>query len=178
MRQFATTLIFLAMTAPVFAAGSDDPAPPKPTQTTTECKKGEVFDTKTKACIPAKSSSLNDDQRYDAVRELAYANRLDEATDVLAAMTEGETDRVLTYRGFIARKMGDWPTSERFYLAAIAANPDNLLVRSYYGQGLAERGNRLAAAEQLVEIRVRGGAGGWAEAALEQTLRTGIGYSY
>jgi transposase len=53
--------------------------------------KGTVWDEKTKTCIKAEESSLNDDQRFGAVRELAYAGRYDEATAVLAAMTEGET---------------------------------------------------------------------------------------
>ena len=53
-----------------------------------------------------KTSSLNDDQRFGAVRELAYAGRPDEAMAVLAAMTEGETDRVMTYQGFLLRQTG------------------------------------------------------------------------
>ncbi len=50
------------------AAGSDDSEPPKPTATTTECTKGEVWDERTASCIKAEDQSLNDDQRFGAVR--------------------------------------------------------------------------------------------------------------
>ena len=83
-----------------FAAGSDDSQPP----TTTECKTGEVWDDKTSTCIKAEDSSLNDDQRYNAVRELAYAGRYPEALAMLDTMTEGDTARVMTYRGFALRR--------------------------------------------------------------------------
>ncbi|MEM9757156.1 MAG: hypothetical protein AAF914_14230, partial [Pseudomonadota bacterium] len=64
------------------------------------------------------------------------------------------------------------------YLAAIDANPDNLLVRSYMGQGLVTLGRVAEAQAQLVEIRMRGGAGTWPEESLAEALRTGQTYSY
>jgi hypothetical protein len=45
------------------------------TQTSEDCKKGEVWDEKTETCLESSSQLLNDDQRYGAVRELAYAGR-------------------------------------------------------------------------------------------------------
>ncbi|MGB3249118.1 MAG: hypothetical protein WBB13_08110 [Tabrizicola sp.] len=100
----AATLALLPHVA--LAVGSDDSQPPTPTETTTKCEKGTVWDEKTKTCIKAEESSLNDDQRFGAVRELAYAGRYDEATAVLAAMREGETSRVMTYQGFLLRQTG------------------------------------------------------------------------
>lgn len=96
--------------APQFAlaAGSDDTEPPKPTETTVECAKGEVWDEKTKACIKAESSLLDNDQRFGAVRELAYAGRPDEALVMLATMTEGETPRVLTYQASSCARPAGW----------------------------------------------------------------------
>ena len=177
MRHFA---ILLATVLPLtaYAAGSDSTSPPKPTATTTECKKGEIFDAKTKTCTDAKSGALDDDARFDAVRELAYAKRYDEARTMLAAMTEGETDRVLTYRGFLARKTGDVPAGMAFYAAALDANPDNILARSYMGQALVEAGDTAAAARQLTEIRARGGNGTWAEASLAQAVGSGQTLDY
>jgi predicted Zn-dependent protease len=171
-------LLALLLATPAFAVGSDDSEPPKPTPTSTDCKRGEVWDEKTSKCLPKQSSGLSDDQRYGAVRELAYAARLDEAQDMLAAMTEGDTDRVLTYRGFLARKQGDWAAGQAYYLAAITLNPDNLLVRSDMGQGLAERGDRAGAEAQLAEIIGRGGEGTWAQTALTRAITSGKGYSY
>jgi len=168
----------LAMPLPAHAAGSDSDSPPATTKTTTECKKGEVWDEKTQKCVDAQSGRLDDDRLYQAARELAWAGRYDEALDVLAAMTEGDTDRVLTYKGFANRKAGRIAAGMEFYQAAIAMNPDNLLARSYMGQGLVEQGEFELAEAQLAEIVARGGAGGWPETALRKALETGVGFTY
>lgn len=160
------------------AVGSDDSAPPKPTATTTECAKGEVWDEKTKACIKAEDQSLNDDQRYGAVRELAYAGRLDEAMAMLATMTEGETSRVLTYRGFLLRQTGRVEDGIAAYERAIDLDPANILARSYYGQLLVQMDERQLAQAQLDAIRTAGGTGTWAETALARAITTGVTYSY
>ena len=44
------------------------------------------------------------------MRELAIAGRLDDAARVLDVMEP--SDKVMTYRGFIARQRGDWPLAE------------------------------------------------------------------
>ena len=160
------------------AVGSDDSEPPKPTATTTECAKGEVWDEKTKACIKAEDQSLNDDQRYGAVRELAYAGRLDEAMAMLATMTEGDTSRVLTYRGFLLRQTGRVEEGIAAYERAIALDPANILARSYYGQLLVQMDERQLAQAQLDAIRTAGGTGTWAETALARAITTGVTYSY
>ena len=133
---FATLLAAMPMTA--FAAGSDTSEPPTPTETTTKCEKGQIFDEKTKLCVVPEKTGLNDDTRFDAVRELAHAGRPEEALLVLAAMTEGDTDRVLTYKGFANRKAGRIEVGLQFYAQALAQNPDNILARSYLGQAYVE----------------------------------------
>ena len=57
-------------------------------------------------------------------------------------------------------------------------NPDNLLARSYMGQGYVTEGRVDEAYAQLVEIRSRGGADGWPAEALETAIRTGVTTSY
>lgn len=161
-----------------FAAGGDSTEPPAPTETTKKCKQATVWDEKKRRCVNASSSSLTDDDRFRAVRELAWAGRPDEALVVLDAMTEGETDRVLTYMGFATRKAGQVEAGRAYYEQALALNPDNILARSYMGQMMVELGEFDAAAEQLAEIRARGGAGTWAEASLAQALRSGKTWSY
>ena len=160
------------------AAGSDDSEPPTPTETTTECAKGEVWDEKTKACIKAEDSSLNDDQRFGAVRELAYAGRHDEALAILATMTEGETSRVMTYQGFLLRQTGRIEEGIAAYERAIALNPQNILARSYYGQLLVQMDEMQLARAQLDAIRGAGGQGTWAETALAKAITTGVTYTY
>jgi hypothetical protein len=115
----AALVIFPQLT---FAAGSDDSEPPTPTETTTKCEEGMVWDEKTETCIKAEEQSLNDDQRFGAVRELAYAGRYDEAMVVLVAMTEGETSRVMTYRGFLLRQTGQIEAGITAYERAIAVD--------------------------------------------------------
>jgi tetratricopeptide (TPR) repeat protein len=161
-----------------FAAGSDDAEPPKPTATTTECTDGQVYDEETKACVVPEDSSLNDDERYRAVRELAYAGEPEAAMRVLAAMTEGQTDRVLTYTGFLNRQMGQWEAGLAAYEQALTLNPDNVLARSYYGQALVLMNETALAQGQLDEIRARGGAGTWAEASLANAILTGTTTTY
>ena len=70
-----------------FAAGSPAPKPPTPTETTTVCEEGYVFDEATQACaVLQQDSFLNQDDAYEAVRELAYAGRYSDAQLLLAAM--------------------------------------------------------------------------------------------
>ena len=160
------------------AVGSDDSEPPKPTATTTECEKGTVWDEKTQTCVKAEDQSLNDDQRFGAVRELAYAGRYDEAMQVLAAMREGETSRVMTYRGFLLRQTGRIEEGIAAYERAIALDPSNRLARSYYGQLLVQMDEIALAEAQLIQIRAHGGAGTWAERALQAAIETGVTYTF
>lgn len=160
------------------AVGSDDSAPPTPTETTTECAKGEIWDEKTKACVKAEEQSLNDDQRYGAVRELAYAGRYDEALTVLSTMTEGETPRVLTYQGFLLRQTGQIEEGIAAYERAIALAPGNILARSYYGQLLVQMNEMQMAQLQLAAIRMHGGGGTWAEQSLATAIETGVTTTY
>lgn len=160
------------------AAGGNDSSPPPQTETTTTCQKGEVWDKKTKTCIKAESNNLTDDQRFEAARELAYVGRPEEALAMLAVMTEGDSDRVLTYKGFANRKAGRMDQGMKIYRAALRQNPDNLLARSYMGQGYVEMGNLVEAKVQLAEIVQRGGSGTWAEDSLHDAILTGHTYGY
>ena len=132
MRMILAAALVLAPQL-ALAAGSDDTEPPKPTETTLECAKGEVWDEKTKACIKAEGAGLTDDQRFGAVRELAYAGRPDEAILVLATMTEGDTARVLTYQGFLLRQTGRVEEGIAAYERAIALDSGNILATASMG---------------------------------------------
>ncbi len=93
-------------------------------------------------------------------------------------MTEGDTDRVLTYKGFANRKAGRLEEGLAYYDAALQVNPDNLLARSYLGQALVEMGEMQLAQVQLDEIVARGGAGHWPATALQKAIETGQTYTY
>ncbi|MEP2718208.1 hypothetical protein [Pseudophaeobacter sp.] len=177
MRSLVLALA-LSLPFPAFAAGDDGWSPPKPSGTTKECRGKRVWDEAKGRCVRPKESSLNQDQLFDAVRELAYAGRNEDAQAVLSAMQDQEAARVLTYWGFTHRKLGNRTLANAYYDQAIARNPDNLLARSYMGQGFVEEGQFGLALAQWKEIRARGGAGSWPETSLRQALETGTTTSY
>ena len=177
MHRLLMTASAALLATPLLAAGGGDFTPPPTTPTSTTCEDGQIWDKDTQACVDARESSLSDEQRMDAVRELAYADRPEAALQILALLPAGD-DMVLTYKGFAHRKAGDWEAGMAYYTAALAQNPDNILARSYMGQAYAERGQMAAARDQLREITARGGRETWAAFALRASLRTGQGLSY
>lgn len=177
MRLIAAILI-AALPCAALAAGSDDTAPPKPTQTSKDCKKGQVWDEKTAACVNPEDARLDDDTRFVAVRELAWAGRPEDARRVLAAMTEGRTDRVMTYDAFTLRKTGRIEEGLKVYEAALVANPRNVLARSYYGQALVDQGEYGMARTQLAEIAAAGAMNSWAHQSLARAIETGLTADY
>jgi tetratricopeptide (TPR) repeat protein len=176
MRLILAAALALAPQLALAAGGGDEP--PKPTETTTLCENGQIWDEKTEKCVDAEEQSLIDDQRFGAVRELAYAGRFDEAMAVLATMTEGETSRVMTYRGFLLRQTGQVEAGIAAYERAIALDPANNLARSYFGQLLVEMNEIALAKAQLGAIRAHGGGGTWAETSLSQAIETGVTYTF
>jgi tetratricopeptide (TPR) repeat protein len=185
MRYFATAAalalpvtLALGLSAPVFAAGSGDSSAPSTTATSKECKGVKVWDKKKKKCVNPQDSNLGDDTLYDAVRELAYAGRYIDAMGVMDAMSDQNDDRVLTYKGFTNRKLGNVDVAMVFYQKALDKNPDNILARSYMAQGMLDQGNKIGAVAQLREIQSRGGAGTWAERSLAKAIQTGVTYSH
>jgi tetratricopeptide (TPR) repeat protein len=176
--RYAAILALSLFPFAALAAGSDDSDPPKQTETSTKCENAQVWDEATQTCVNADSGQLDDETRFQAVRELAWAGRPEEALQVLSTMHEGNSDRVLTYLGFANRKAGRLEEGLDYYAQALDANPDNILARSYYGQALVEMGEIQLASLQLDEIRTRGGAGTWAETSLDTAIRTGQTLSY
>jgi Tfp pilus assembly protein PilF len=85
---------------------------------------------------------------------------------------------VQTYYGFTARKLGDFDAGMAYYTAALVIDPDNILARSYMGQGMVERGDLVGARMQLSEIRARDGRQTWPEIALRMAIERGVGQSY
>ena len=173
-----TTLLAAALALPfaagaAFAAGSnEESAPSKP-----HCKSTQVYDEKTNKCVDPQESHLDVDTLYQTVRSLAHHGRYDDARGVLAAMP-ADDDRTLTYKGFVARKLGDMDGAMKHYRRALVINPANVLARSYMGQGFVEQGQIDLAMEQLRAIRAHGGSGSWAEASLRTAIATGQTFSY
>ncbi|MGV6804156.1 MAG: tetratricopeptide repeat protein [Ruegeria sp.] len=163
--------------APAVSAAGGDSNPPKPTNTTKKCLFGRVYDEAAGRCVKPNKSNFTDDQLYQAVRELAYDGQYENAQSILRIMAQSD-DRVLTYWGFTYRKMGKVDLANSYYRKAIETNPDNILARSYMGQGFVAEGKTDQAIAQWREIKARGGEGTWAEASLRKAIRTGLTYSY
>jgi len=176
--RLLAALALAMLPSAALAVGDEEPTPPQPTPTSTQCTKAQVWDEKTRTCVDAQSGQLDDDTRFRAVRELAWAGQPENALIVLAAMGEGESDRVLTYLGFAHRKAGRLEQGLAHYDMALAQNPDNVLARSYLGQALVEMNEIALASAQLAEVRARGGAGTWAETALATAIETGVTAGY
>ncbi|WP_170390439.1 tetratricopeptide repeat protein [Ruegeria arenilitoris] len=163
--------------APAVSAAGGDSSPPKPTNTTKKCLFGRVYDEAAGRCVKPNKTNFSEEQLYQAVRELAYDGQFENAQNVLRVMDQDD-DRVLTYWGFTYRKMGEAELANTYYQRAIESNPDNILARSYMGQGYVTEGKTELAIAQWREIKARGGEGTWAEASLREAIRTGLTYSY
>lgn len=178
MRALLLCTVLATCPLAVLAVGFNDDDPPTPTETTKTCTDGQVWDAETESCVDPDKSGLNDADRMKAVRELAYAGRITDAERVLNAMVDQDSDAVLTYRGFTARKAGRTEDAHEWYARALKVNPDNLLARSYLGQWHLEKGDFQLARAQLSEIRQRGGRSTWPEISLRMAIQSGSGSSY
>lgn len=176
MRHAVLALALLPVAA--FGAGSSDPEPPKPSETTEVCEDGQVWDIATQSCMAPEDSTNDDQARLNDVRELAYAGQYAAALDVLDTLENPQSPLALTYYGFAHRKAGQLDRGMAYYQAALTADPDNHLARSYMGQGHVAAGQVVLAQAQLTEIRMRGGRGTWAEASLAEAIATGVTASY
>ncbi|WP_170610488.1 tetratricopeptide repeat protein [Ruegeria arenilitoris] len=174
----ASAIAFQAFAfAPIVHAAGGDSNPPKPTNTTKKCLFGRVYDEAAGRCVKPNRTNFTDDQLYDAVRELAYDGQFEHAQEILRIMDQDD-DRVLTYWGFTYRKLGELELANVFYENATSTNPNNILARSYMGQGFVTEGKTDQAIEQWREIKARGGEGTWAEVSLREAISTGLTYNY
>lgn len=159
----------LAFAGSAFAAGGGNDA------SQTQCSNGKVYDEASKSCVDQKSE-LNDDTIYNAARQFAYAGKYDDALKMLKRAKNQNDTRILTYYGYTNRKLGNVDVAFDYYNRAISADANNLLARSYMGQGLVQEGKLEEARAQLVEIRDRGGKGTYAYEALYEALKSGSTY--
>ena len=173
MRVLLATLITFPSILAADGGGGDSP-PPTPVNT---CKGSEVYDDDKGECVDPKHSSLQRDELYLAVRQLAYASRYLDAQAVAQAMPKNDPGR-LTYMGFTHRKLGNFDLATAYYNRAIEIDPTNILARSYMGQGFVEAGRLAEAMAQLELIHQYGGAGTWSDISLRTAIATGATYNY
>ena len=99
--RFLVLAAALTLPLPALSAGGGTMTPPTPSETTKTCKGKQVWDEAKGRCVRPKESSLNEDGLYDAVRELAYAGRNEDAQAVLSAMADQADARVRPVAGLL-----------------------------------------------------------------------------
>lgn len=148
----------LALAAPALAAGGgSDGGGSSPTAQS--CKKGEVWNSKTKKCVKAQSGVLTDEELYQQGRALAKEGRYDWAIEVLSVVQNQQDPRVLNYIGYANRKAGRLDIGITYYRRALAIDPNFNLAREYLGEGYIAAGRIDLAMNELAAIAKSCGTG-------------------
>ena len=153
MTKFAPIALacLLAVAAPAFAAGSGGSSSGS-SPTTQSCKKGEVWNKKTKKCVKVESGLLTDEDLYQQGRALAKEGHYDWAIEVLSVVQDQQDPRVLNYLGYSNRKAGRLEIGITFYRKALAIDPNFNLAREYLGEGYIAAGRIDLAMNELSAI--------------------------
>lgn len=125
-----------------YAAGSDTPSSPPPTET-----KGKKKD---------KSSSI-EDPKFLAAYRTAYTTIYDRgdyaaAIDQLKALHREDVADVANLIGYSYRKLGNYQASKQYYEQALADDPNHVRTWQYYGLWQLEQGNREQAQYHLGKV--------------------------
>ncbi|MGG7576406.1 tetratricopeptide repeat protein [Rhizobium sp. YTUHZ045] len=131
---------------PVFAVGNDNSTMPT-------CKKGEIYDQKTKKCVKQQSANVSDENRTDYAYSLAKAGRYEEALAMLDTVKDQNSAEVLNYRGYATRKLGRTDEGISYYLQSVKIDPQYAKVREYLGEAYVIKGRLDLAKEQLNTIK-------------------------
>ncbi|OWV92169.1 hypothetical protein ATY78_01120 [Rhizobium sp. R635] len=135
-----------SFSAPVFAIGDDNSTMPT-------CKKGEIYDQKTKKCVKQQSANVSDENRTDYAYSLAKAGRYEEALAMLDTVKDQNTAEVLNYRGYATRKLGRTDEGISYYLQSVKMDPQYAKVREYLGEAYVIKGRLDLARDQLNTIK-------------------------
>ena len=149
---FGSCIAASVFSGPVFAIGNDSSTMPV-------CKKGEIYDQKTKKCVKQQSSNVTDENRTDYAYSLAKAGRYEEALAMLDTVKDQNTAEVLNYRGYATRKLGRTDEGISYYLKSVAMDPKYPKVREYLGEAYVIKGQIDLAKDQLKTIQTLCGTG-------------------
>lgn len=94
------------------------------------------------------------DQAYLQAVSLINEQRYDAAIIALndSARAFGPHPDILTYLGYVNRKLGRYNVAEDYYRQALAAAPDHLGATEYYGELMVERGDLAGARKMLAKL--------------------------
>jgi tetratricopeptide (TPR) repeat protein len=108
-------------------------------------------------CVGKASVALQGDEAFYAGYWLAKSGKYAEALDYLRLASQTDA-RVLTYIGFVTRKLGDLDGAFPYYDKALSLNPNYVVARAYLGEAYLSCDNPEKAEAQLQEIAARCGA--------------------
>lgn len=108
-------------------------------------------------CVSNTAGLLSDDELYEQGRLLAKEGEYDWALAVFSSIRNQDDPKVLNYMGYSNRKAGRIETGLSFYKKALSIDPNFVLAREYYGEGLVAAGRVDLAQLQLEEIAKRCG---------------------
>jgi tetratricopeptide (TPR) repeat protein len=139
----ATALAAGPVLTSAYAAGGEDPSPPK-------------SDSATKKPAKKKSSSISD-PKFLAAYHAAYATIYDShdytsAIDQLKQLKRDDVADVANLIGYSYRKLGDYQSSKVYYELALKDDPNHVRTWQYYGLWQLEQGNREQAQYHLSKI--------------------------
>ena len=100
------------------------------------------------------ASADHGDHAYLEAVALINEKRYEDAIIALNASARvfGPHPDILTYLGFVNRKLGRFDMAEAFYRQALAAAPDHLGATEYYGELMVERGDLGGARRMLAKL--------------------------
>ncbi|MBB3394002.1 MULTISPECIES: tetratricopeptide repeat protein [unclassified Rhizobium] len=117
------------------------------------CKKGQLYDKKTKRCVKQSSANVTEENRTDYAYSLAKAGRYEEALAMLDTLKNPNTAEALNYRGYATRKLGRTDEGISYYLKSVELDPNYAQVREYLGEAYVIKGRLDLAKEQLETIK-------------------------
>ncbi|MEK1895523.1 MAG: tetratricopeptide repeat protein [Rhizobium sp.] len=117
------------------------------------CKKGQMYDKRTKRCVKQSSANVTEENRTDYAYSLAKAGRYEEALAMLDTLKDPNTAEALNYRGYATRKLGRTDEGISYYLKSVELDPKYAQVREYLGEAYVIKGRLDLAKEQLETIK-------------------------
>ena len=149
LRWLAMPALLLALHVPAALAMGDDDSDKK----TRDCPKGQVYDSKSKSCVPEKTSMLSDSDKTQYAYHLAKKGEYQAALNLLDTLHNQNTKEAWNYRGYATRKLGRTDEGMRYYQKSIALDPKYAKVREYLGEAWMIKGRPDLAQEQLTIIK-------------------------
>lgn len=163
MRQVALAFaLMVSLAGSAFAMGTEPEANDK-TPAASACKDKDPAKCPKQKAEECKSNSASKDckkkkdnqtllEGYRAAVALAEAGRYPEALTAMQALDDGSSADVVTYIGFIKRKMGHMAEAQMYYEAALHMQRDHRGALEYYGEWFVMMGRIDKARQNLSRI--------------------------